>query len=262
VDARTFEERRRYLGSSEVPAVCGVDPFKCAADIWAHKMGYVDQDDSDAAAIGNLLEAPLIEEYARRVGAKTIDKPGTIRRWYRQATPDAIVDGINTQVKVVGFHMRHHWDEGCPDYVQAQVQSEMDLTGLGLTDVVVLLGTEFRVYRIERDDAAIRKISAICDSFWRRFIVGREQPPIQKSRNANSILARIHPKHKGEVSAVQGVIDAAKEYESLGAQIRDLTEKQKDLGILLKLAVGDNKSLTWPGGRVSWSQKLTVTIKE
>lgn len=262
MDARTFEERRRYLGSSEVPAVCGVDPFKCAADIWAHKMGYVDQDDSDAALIGNLLEAPLIEEYARRVGAKSIDKPGTIRRWYRQATPDAIVDGINTQVKVVGFHMRHHWENGCPDYVQAQVQSEMDLTGLGLTDVVVLLGTEFRVYRIERDDVAIRKISAICDSFWRRFIVGREQPQFERSRNANAILARLHPRHEGEVQAVPEVIEIAKRYEELGDEISQRQAEQKDLALQLKLAIGDNLSLVWQGGRITWNKKLTVTMKE
>ena len=140
-----MEARRKYSGASEVPAVCGLDPFKTAADIWAHKKGYAelynfgargDRPPAGARAAGRVWPA------VRRQGGAASDH----RAGYRAATPDGLVPGKSLQVKVVGYHMAHHWREGVPDYVQAQVQAEMSLADVRQAVVIVLLGTQLRFH--------------------------------------------------------------------------------------------------------------------
>ena len=49
------------------------------------------------------------------------------------------------------------WDDGVPVYVLAQVQWEMFVTGLAITDVVACIGgTDYQEFQVLRDDAASR----------------------------------------------------------------------------------------------------------
>lgn len=267
MDPATYAERRAFLGASEVPAVCGLDPFKSAADIWASKRGYIGQEESEAGDIGNLLEPVLIAEYARRLGL-SFAKPPAFRRGYRQATLDAVIDGRNVQVKVVGEYMTHHWDDGVPDYVQAQVQAEMDVACLESTDVVALIGgTDLRTpikyaeYRIQRDPEAISAINRVCDRFWEKYILGDGVPDVSKSRAANRIAAGRYPKGSGLGQAVPEFVAMAVRYAELARTAKTATEKRAELAISMKLAIGDKEGLEWAGGRVTWRGKTSRTFR-
>jgi putative phage-type endonuclease len=270
MDPATRQVRRSVLGASEVPAVCGLDPFKSAADIWALKRGLVDQEDSEAADMGNLLEPVLIEEYARRLNPgwpAQVEKPPAFRRGYRQATLDAVIEGRNVQVKVVGEYMTHHWADGVPDYVQAQVQAEMDVSNLAETDIIALIGgTDFRTpikhpYRIQRDPDAIAVINRACDRFWEKYILGDGVPDISKSRVATKIAAARYPKGSGLAHAVPAFVAMAERYASLGRIAKESTEERASLAICMKMAIGDKEGLEWPGGRVTWRGKTSRTFR-
>ncbi|HRR40229.1 MAG TPA: YqaJ viral recombinase family protein [Syntrophales bacterium] len=74
------EARRKHLGSSDVAAILGVDPFKNAYDVWLEKTGKVDSSDisSEAAEIGNALETGILNLAERRLGK-------ILRNQYRSA---------------------------------------------------------------------------------------------------------------------------------------------------------------------------------
>ena len=260
MDRAQWEARRKYLGASEVPAVCGLDPFKTAADIWAHKKGYAELTTSAPAEIGHLLEPVLLEEYGRRYGVK-VERPATIVRGYRAATPDGLVPGKSLQVKVVGYHMAHHWREGVPDYVQAQVQAEMSLADVQQAVVIVLLGTQLDFIPVDRDDAAIAAIDRICARFWRRYVVGNDRPDIAQSRNASDILRKMYPRHAGMKAAVPEFVALARRYAQLGRAAAEAQKEREQLAISMKLAIGDGAGFEWESGRVTLNQSLRVTIK-
>src|SRR5262249_57023441 len=71
--------RRDCIGSSDAPAVAGVDPFRSAGDIWAEKTGRIpasegDENGSHASltplSLGSVI-GPLLVNYAARM----IDRP-------------------------------------------------------------------------------------------------------------------------------------------------------------------------------------------
>jgi predicted phage-related endonuclease len=259
MDAATFLARRNFLGASEVAAVCGLDPMKSAADVWATKRGYLGQDESEAAEMGNLLEPVLITKYA---AGRKVEKPGTIIKGYRAATPDAIVESVNAQVKVVGARMLHHWYDGVPDYVQAQVQAEMYVADLKISDVVALLGgTDYQVFRIERDDEAIEAINEVCARFWTEYVIGDKQPAIHLSRKARGIVAARYPIGAGMGRAVPEFVKVAEKYAQLGRVAKQATEQREELAISMKLAIGEREGLEWSGGKVTWKGKKTRAFR-
>lgn len=259
MDAATFAARRAFLGASEVAAVCGLDPMKSAADVWATKRGYLGQDESEAAEMGNLIEPVLLKKYA---AGRKLERPGTIIRGYRAATLDGIVEAVNVQAKVVGARMLFHWQDGVPDYVQAQVQSEMFITELHLTDVVALLGgTDYQVFRVERDDEAIAAINEVCARFWRDYVLGGRLPDISMSRRARIIVAAQYPKGAGMGFAVPEFTKMAERYAQLGRAAKLATEAREELAISMKLAIGEREGLEWPGGKVTWRGKKTRAFR-
>lgn len=274
MDRETWlQQRRTFLGASEVAAVCGLDPFRSPLDVWASKKGLIADSRSVAADLGNLFEAPLLNYYAARNG-RTLTQPGTLQRpdhpWMA-ATPDAIADGQrNVQVKVVGRHMVQLWGAEPPDYVQAQVQWEMWVAGLAITDVVACLGgTDYQEFAVARHDGAIGYLVELCSRFWTDYVVADRMPEIDGSDSARAILAALYPNPTaGMGDAPAEVVQMARAYRELGQQTAAL-EAQRDLiGNRLRQAIGDSDGLKWPGGYVSWKKTsagqrvLRVQIKE
>lgn len=255
--ASWLEQRKQYLGASEVPAVCGLDPFKTALDVWAIKKGLTKDESSIAADMGNLFEDPLLSYYAAKHGRKLV-KPGTLTRSdfaWMAATPDSITEcRRNVQVKVVGRWMVDRWDDGAPDYTQVQCQWEMHVADLGVTDVVACLGgTDYKEFEVKRDDEVIGHLVEICSRFWRDHIEGDRMPEVDGSESATRVLGAKFPKPTaGMEEAVPELVEMALRYKEIGRAVATVKEEQKTLANAMRLAIGDRQGLKWPGGYVSW----------
>lgn len=268
-----LEERRHYLGASEVAAVCGLDPFKSALGVWASKKGLLKESGSVAADMGNLFEGPLLSYYAAKHG-RTLTKPGTLTRSdfsWMAATPDGIAEQTrNVQAKIVGARVLWHWDAGCPDYVQVQTQWEKWVTGLAVSDVVACLGgTDYQEFEVKRDDTVISYLVEICGRFWRDNVLGDRMPEVDGSESAKQILAARFPKPTdGMADAVPEFVEMARRYKEIGSAISAAKEEQDTLANAMRLAIGDKTGLKWPGGYVSWkpdrtgARRLYVHVKE
>jgi predicted phage-related endonuclease len=63
-DARAawLEERKKGIGGSDAPAVCGVDPWRDALTVWSQKVGLLEAEDlsgNEAVEAGLVLEAAI-----------------------------------------------------------------------------------------------------------------------------------------------------------------------------------------------------------
>lgn len=179
------EQRRSHLGSSDMAAILGLDPWSNAYDVYLQKTDRVeDRKESKVLARGNYLE-PAILNYAE-------DKLGKlIRNQYRvaegfplAANVDAIVvaTGKPVEAKSQGAFVDEFWgDEGgdeIPDRVIIQAHVHMLCTNQDYCHVPVYLAfREFQMFGVAKDSVII---DIICDKsmeFWEDFIEKDIPPP-------------------------------------------------------------------------------------
>jgi putative phage-type endonuclease len=260
-----LEARRSYLGASDVGAVVGVDPFKTALDVFASKLGLSKPTDSVATRLGNLFEGPILFEYARMEGVE-LAFPATIRGaepWIA-ATPDAVVVAPERLVecKVVGYRMAHRWGaeddgvEGVPIYVLTQVQWAMGVGGWAEADVIALLGTELRRYRVPRDDEMIAMLVDACRQFWFAHVSTGLLPEVTGDSRAREVIAARYPTvERGILPAPVGVPELAAQYRAALDALTAAETEKKRLGNLLRLQIGDALGFEGSWGRVTLKPK-------
>lgn len=186
-DQEWHVERAKGLGGSDAPQVLGISPFGGPARVAASKLGYhVEDAESELHEWGHYVEEPLIRRFYAETGIEG-KRSGTLYRSADPATPwlQATIDGeipgqpggIQCKLAVYSWDA---WDEGVPEYVDAQVQHEMAVMGWDFVYVLALLrGYQFRWKQVERRPAFLRDrlLPAEAD-FWARLQAGESIAPL------------------------------------------------------------------------------------
>lgn len=209
---------RHGLGGSDIPLVAGLSPFGSAWDVYAEKAHGRVRPVTEPMKWGIRLEPAIRAEYCdvtKRVvivPRRSLFHPD--RPWQR-ATPDGMIylDASATDLEILAqmsaemladsppdlllqaknvseWMGRLHWD-GVPDYVQAQVQWEMSVTGAKAADVAALVGgNKYHCERVHRDDAFISDLLAIGELFVEQTARGIE-PEIDHTDACRDHLQRL-----------------------------------------------------------------------
>lgn len=193
------EQRRQFIGSSDVAAILGLDPFKTAADVWASKVFATEEKtggEKDPRAAGNRMEKMVLEWGAEELGVEIYseDAQGNaleIPSGKFLAHPDAIeVDApIVHEAKTTRVFSNFApesdmWGEPFTDEVPFKVLLQCNLQlYCGGPDfqtawVPLYFGARgFFLYRIDRSDRIIETVIKRCEEWWSRFVETRECPP-------------------------------------------------------------------------------------
>lgn len=196
-----LEARREGIGSSDAPAICGVDRFRSPFTVWAEKSGLLaEEDETPAMRWGRILEEPIAQEYATETGLD-VRAPIAMYRHddldYMLASPDREVfhpDGTRLKLlEIKTSALRDDWRDGVPDRTVVQVQHQLAVTGDAGADVAcfVLPSRSFEVYPVERDDELIESIMRLEAEFWERVQNG-EPPPTDGHRSTTETLAALY----------------------------------------------------------------------
>lgn len=180
-----LQERRHYIGSSDVPAILGCDPYRNIADVWLAKSSRLEikETTSRPADLGNRLERPLVE-----IVADQLEQPVEFdRRFHRADVLSAQTDGWLTaleqpvEAKAMGlFNPRFdtsEWGEEGTDQVPfrilAQVSFSLLVTGAEVAHVSALLGGGLghRVYTIPRHEQLLAEIEERALAFWHDHVL-------------------------------------------------------------------------------------------
>lgn len=178
-------DRKNHLGSSDMAAVLGVDPWRTAFDVWAEKtdrVGDMNIDDKPAVQAGNVFENGVLDFAEGLLGH--LD-----RNVYRElagsplaANIDAIVDDplvANSplepvEAKTVGlFHRTDEWWGDCgtdqvPDRVIIQSHVHMICTVRWVCHVAAFIGGRgFVMYQVRHSERVADIIIRKADTFWR-----------------------------------------------------------------------------------------------
>jgi putative phage-type endonuclease len=264
-------QRRTWIGASESPCLLGVSPFGNAISVWAEKMGLVLDSPTVAMAAGNYLEEGIGRWYADET-RYTVAHFGSVvhpKYPFMGCTPDLCVSGERriAQVKLVGMWMAHHWDDGVPDYVEAQVQHEMEVCDVDVCDVVALIGgTDLRIIPVERDRELGACLVEICRGFFRDHVVPRTMPAVDASTHAERTLKALFQKDNGGlITATEEIDRLARAWLVADERLGEAEKARVALTNQIKAIVGEALGIDGEFYRVRWSKTAksrVFTVKE
>jgi predicted phage-related endonuclease len=108
----------------------------------------------------------------------------------RPATAWANVDGLWEGKTALGWaHLDWTDDRPVPAHHYAQVQWQMQVTGLDVVWLVALAGPRLVAHRVERDQPFMDDLATICERFWTHYVAKRIPPPAGGSERLARALA-------------------------------------------------------------------------
>ncbi len=255
--------RRHFVGASETPCLMGLSPFGTVHSVWAEKMGIVDDVPTDAMNAGNYLEEGLGRWYADETKHSVAHFGSVVHPRYpfMGCTPDLCVFGERriAQIKLVGMWMAHHWDDDVPEYVQVQVQHEMEVCDVDVCDIVALIGgTDFRIIPVERDRELGAYLVEICRNFMRDFVEPRVVPEVDSSGHAERMLKALYRRDTSEILPATPETDRlARAWLHADKVLGAADDARKLLTNQLKAIVGNAKGVDGESYRIRWGTTAT-----
>lgn len=264
------EKRLSGIGSSEIAAVLGENPFKNAHHVWLVKRGLIeDEGETGKTWLGHVIEPALAEWYGQETGRRVRRFGRTVRHRvhdFALASPDyEVIDAAErhlVECKVVGWRVEHHWDihvpEGIPLYVLLQCQWQMGCTGAKRCDVVVLFldDCERRIYELTFDADLFAKMVAAASDFWRRVLAG-EAPPIDGSEEARLVLESIYQWKRAALKPAPPEAEELFARHMAASRVIKDAEAEKDLATnkLCEL-VGDADGIVGELAKFTWKKRV------
>jgi putative phage-type endonuclease len=271
-------KRKRLLGATDVSAVLGYNPWKTPLDVWMDKTGRVEPEDlSDKYSVqrGLLLESLLINEWARKTGAKLLDfAPLMAHPDYPHigCSLDAVgqIDGqvVPVEIKTASYRQRTDWwDETkqIPDHYAIQVLMQLAVTGLERAHVAADIAGDFRTLTIERDrEFEAWALPALAD-WWKRHVVGGEEPDIDPVRDYPSLKRLWVPDPGVTIDADPLLMSDIRAYRHASAEAKERKQIVDELKGRIRIAMRESSAITDPDtGRrlVSVSKNGALRVAE
>ncbi len=174
-------DRKTYLGSSEMSAVLGLNPWMTRSDLYYSKIEGTQKEESEAMKWGTLLEPVIIKEFLNVIN---YDDWHAVQQHAQHdkhdfiaGTADALLRDELIEVKTTGDFVHRKWKEAIPLHYQIQCQFLMGLHFVYKTHFVVLIaGQTLRHYTLDFDQAMYEKIITEAVSFWNDHILTQTPP--------------------------------------------------------------------------------------
>jgi putative phage-type endonuclease len=271
MDTTVLELRRQGIGGTDISAILGQNPYRTAHDVWLEKMGYTtatDDPPSEAAYWGKQIEDILAAEYAKRENVRLLHVPtasGVIASptepWVI-GSPDRLVDAtplVGLELKMAGLHQAGRWGEPgtdqIPDAYLLQVQWYARLTEAVRWDLAVLLGQEFRIYRVEPHKDLQQALHEIAARFWFDHVVAKVAPEIDHSEGARRLLHTVFPIQQDEIRpATEEEVLLAHDLRTASRELERFALVQAKLRNLLCSHIGFAEGIAGPDFRLSWKR--------
>ncbi len=251
--------RHATYGGSEAAAIMGLNPYVEPVEIYANHVAEAtgeEQSASEAAHWGNILERPILEEYARRSGDELLYGGALLRSKEHPllaCTLDAELKRGDTigaaQVKttVLEEDWKTH-DQGfaewtVPVYVQIQIQHELLVTGAPFNEAILLplRSRQMRTFpNGPHHDFQALLLERIVE--MDRRVQERRPPDVQGTESSRRALKKLFPEDTQEGIKLIGEDWLAKrdELERLADLRKQVVQREEQLKAEFKLEIADN----------------------
>jgi predicted phage-related endonuclease len=260
------ELRKKYLGSSDLPSVLGMDSWRTIGDVWLEKTGrvVVDEKESVAQDFGTTFEGAVLDHFEKKQGV-TLERHLFFTNGVFCSNLDGLIDGSSPEIveaKTSGSN--EAWGpagtDEIPERVLVQVHEQMYVVSKAtqkecrIAWVPVLVPAfrhfEVRIYQIKRSDVLMDSAIRIGDQFWKNHVL-TDIPPESFVPSLDVLKRTRRIPEKTVTIADQLVLDWADASIQLSAAKKRADEAQA----AVLAAMLDAEGAEWSGGTLTYFEQ-------
>lgn len=262
--------RKRGIGGSDAGAVCGLNPYRTAMQVYEDKTtDFIEEIDNEAMRQGREFEDYVARRFMEATGKK-------VRRsnfmYYDEEYPfmladvDRMIVGENAglECKTASPYLADQWKDGrIPISYQIQCHHYISVCNADAWYIAVIIyGREFRYYRIERDEEAILDLRQIEKNFWENHVLKRRLPRPDGSELADKVISGYFRQSMKETKPLTGFDEKLDRRQELEVLLEEMTTEKKQIEQELKLYLGEAEAAENANYRVSWKSVSSQRIDE
>ena len=262
--------RKRGIGGSDAGAVCGLNPYRTAMQVYEDKTtDIIEEIDNEAMRQGRELEDYVARRFTEATGKK-------VRRanfmYYDEKYPfmladvDRMIVGENAglECKTASPYMADKWKDGkIPLSYQIQCYHYMSVCNAQAWYIAVLIyGRDFKFYRLERDEKMLADLVRIEKDFWENHVLKRVLPDPDGSKLADSVIAEYFKKSSAKTIPLNGFNEKLERRQELVDIMAEMETEKKQIEQELKMYLGEAELAENEKYRVSWKAVDSQRIDE
>lgn len=225
-----LELRRHSIGGSDAAAIIGLSKWASPYTVWADKTGRLpDKPDTEAMRQGRDLEEYVAQRFSEATG-KRVKRCNAIL--YNPAYPhshadvDRMIVGENAGLEcktTSTLDVKQFRGVEFPEKYYAQCVHYMAITGADRWYLAVLvLGKEFHVYTLERDESEIRALMDAETAFWEQYVETDTPPAADGAESTTDAIRTIYADSSQSICILFGRETLLEEYMALKSQSKAL----------------------------------------
>ncbi len=166
------------------------------------------------------------------------------------ASPDAHDEEVVVDAKNIGLSQAFDFGEDGSDEIPEEYVAQgawiMPVLGLERFDLAALIGgQELRVFHLERNRALEDALKEIGFRFWRDHVQADTPPPVEESEKTKAYFRSRFGREKYEPRpATAQEVELVRELARVQVPLANLTKRDADLRMALKLSIGDAGGIT------------------
>lgn len=265
-----LQYRKQGIGGSDAGAVCGLNPYRTAIQVYYDKTSDATEDiDNEAMRQGRELEEYVAKRFCEASG-KRVRRANAM--FYDEKNPfmladiDRMIVGENAglECKTASPYSEEKWrDDKIPLSYQLQCYHYMSVCNADAWYIAVLIyGRDFKYYRIERDDEVIKNLIRIEKEFWNEYVLKRVIPDPDGSKTADAAIAERFKESKSITIPLTGFNERLERRQEILSLLEKIETEKRQIDQELKLYLGDAEIAENEQYRVSWKNFSRSSIDE
>lgn len=182
-----MHDRTKYIGGSDIAAVCGLSKYRTPYQVWLEKIGRGEEvQDNKYMYWGRKLESTVISEFEEKTGLQVSKKQDFVvnsRCQFLASTIDGFVESENAVVEAKTSSRGDGFGEDGTDEMPREYifQCAHNCNNKGADKVympVLIGGNDFRTYIYKRNETLQNKIQDKAIAFWEKHVIPQIPPEV------------------------------------------------------------------------------------
>lgn len=268
--------RRGGIGGSDAGAICGLNPYSTAVNVYLDKLNKKEETvDNEAMRQGRDFEQYVAERFTEATGLK-VRRANAIftneEHPFMYANVDRLLVGEDAglECKTANAYGAERWKDGhIPEHYEIQCHHYMAVTGAKAWYIAcVILGIGFVWKKIERDEGIISDLIQIEKEFWEEYVQKEVMPDPDGSNAADEIIAQYYKTaEEGKEIPLNGFDERLKRRTEIDVLVDKLETEKKQIDQEIKIEMEDAELASTNDYRITWKNTVsnrvdTKTLKE
>ena len=266
-----LEHRRKSIGGSDAASIIGLNPWCSPYAVWADKLGRVPpKEDNEAMRLGRDLEDYVAKRFTEKTGKKVRRENSIIVNPdypFAHANVDRLVIGEDAGLEcktTSSLNLKKFKNGEYPEQYYVQSVHYMMVTGAKKWYVAVLvLGVDFYVFEIERDEGEILALAESEAAFW-DYVHRKSPPPTDSKKSTTDAITAMYPESTDESNVSLFAYESdLKQYMVLSKRIKELEDMRDGYANKVKAYLGETMRGESPSYKVSWktAERASFDVK-